>query len=204
MFTLVKPSSHLSSREQIGLKGVRNDILLLPNNKYRLVLEVSSVNFELKSEAEQDHIIENYQNFLNALPCSLQILFRTRAMDLDNYLASFEDRALRAASKIQSENLSNYCKFVKTLVSDNKILSRSFYIVVPIDTDDSTDIESISNQLKLLEDIIKKGLERLGMQTRRLSGLEILDLFYSFYNPEKSKSQSITNQVLSLINGAYV
>ncbi|HET8992133.1 MAG TPA: hypothetical protein VFN31_03830 [Candidatus Saccharimonadales bacterium] len=203
MFTLIRPSNVTSSREQIRLKGVKNDILILPGDNYRLVLEVSSVNFELKSEAEQDLIIDNYQSFLNALPCSLQILFRTRSMDLDGYLSRFQGKNEKS-TKARTAQIQNYCHFVKNLVSDNRILSRSFYIVLPINTNSSDEIETICQQFNLLEDILKKGLERLGMRTRRLSGLEILDLFYSFYNPEKSKTQSITNQVLNLINGAYL
>ena len=38
----------VSSRKQIQIKGVKDNILLLPNNEYRVVLETSSVNFELK------------------------------------------------------------------------------------------------------------------------------------------------------------
>jgi hypothetical protein len=204
MFTLVKPSNPKSSREQIRLRGVKNDILYLPDNKYRIVLEVSSINFELKSEAEQDLIIDNYQNFLNSLPCSLQILFRIRSMDLDSYLGLFEEKIKTEKSAAQKLLLKNYSQFVKRLVSDSKILSRSFYIVLPIDSDEVIEGEILGQQFKLLEDIIRKGLDHLGMKTRKLTGLEILDLFYSFYNPEKSKSQSITSQTLSLINGAYL
>ena len=55
----------VSSRKQIQIKGVKDNILLLPNNEYRVVLETSSVNFELKSEAEQDVLIDSFENFLN-------------------------------------------------------------------------------------------------------------------------------------------
>ena len=55
-----KSNNKTSSRKQIQIKGVKDGILLLPGNKYRAVLELSSINFELKSEAEQDALIETY------------------------------------------------------------------------------------------------------------------------------------------------
>ncbi|MGH7238597.1 MAG: TraC family protein, partial [Candidatus Saccharimonadales bacterium] len=71
-----KQNRAISSRRQINIKAIDDDILTLPNGRFRAVLEVSSVNFELKSEAEQDTLVETYQSFLNSLPCALQILVR--------------------------------------------------------------------------------------------------------------------------------
>jgi len=65
---------------------VVDDTLVLSHQEYRQVLETSSVNFELKSEEEQDVIIDSFQNFLNALPCPVQILIRVREIDIDKYV----------------------------------------------------------------------------------------------------------------------
>ena len=75
-----------SSRRQIQIKEVKDNILILPNSEYRVILETSSVNFELKSEAEQDVLIDGFQNFLNSLNCQLQILVRVREVDVDHYI----------------------------------------------------------------------------------------------------------------------
>ena len=83
MFALQKSKTKASSRAQINIKGVRDGILLLPHNQYRVVLEVSSLNFELKSEEEQDAIIDTYESFLNSVGSNLQILIRTREIDMD-------------------------------------------------------------------------------------------------------------------------
>ena len=86
MWLLSKSQNKVNSRKQIKIKEVRSGMLVLPSNEYRVVIETSSVNFELKSEAEQDVIIDSFQNFLNSLPCSLQILVRVREVDIDQYL----------------------------------------------------------------------------------------------------------------------
>lgn len=110
MFTLRKSDKKVSSRQQINIKGVRDGVLLLPRNQYRMVLEVSSLNFELKSEDEQDALIDTYESFLNSLPCPLQILVRTRELDMSKYLADLKTRHAD-----EKENV--YCATYQKIVS---------------------------------------------------------------------------------------
>ena len=48
MWLLNKVKNKKSSRVQIQIKEVKDNILLLPNEEYRVILESSSINFELK------------------------------------------------------------------------------------------------------------------------------------------------------------
>lgn len=189
---------------QIDIKCVQDGILELSANRYRCVIESSSINFELKSEAEQDALIENYQNFLNGLGSPLQIIVRTREIDLDNYLGGISAKAKLESSDVWRNQLHCYSNYVKSLVNANKILSRNFYIVIPFDTDPKNDIASIKEQLSLRSEIVTKGLQRLGMHTRHLSSLEILNLFYSFYNPKRAKNQPLSDNVLSRMHSFFV
>lgn len=197
--------SKVSSRRQIQIKEVKDSVLVLPNNSYRTVLESSSINFELKSEDEQDALIDNYQNFLNSLPTTLQILIRVREVDIDRYLEEFSKNLSGENEKVYQEQIKNYCEFIQNLVSGNKILSRKFYIVIPYKpTDKSTDFSMVKEQILLNQDIVSKGLEKLGMKTRPLNNLELLELFYRFYNPDQIKSQELTGETLkALFNSQY-
>lgn len=204
MSVLQKSNKKASARQQIDIRGVKDGVLMLPNHKYRQVLAVSSVNFELKSEEEQDAIIDTYESFLNSVGCPLQILIRTREIDMDKYLSELNDRVQTESVPIYKRQLQNYDEFIRSLVTTNKILTRLFYVVVPYDAHGKIDFESIQEQLGLRVDIVQKGLSRLGMQSRELSSLEVLDLFYSFYNPEQAKIQPLTQQALELLHTSYV
>jgi hypothetical protein len=195
MFALQKSTKRASTRQQIDIEGVRDGVLMLPHRKYRVALSVSSVNFELKSEDEQDAIIDTYESFLNSVGCPLQILIRTREIDMDKYLHETEE--------IYKTQLQNYDEFIRSLITTNKILTRNFYVIVPYDASSKIDFDSIREQLALRVDIVQKGLARLGMQSHELSSLEVLDLFYSFYNPEQAKLQPLTQQALELLHAAY-
>ncbi len=203
MFILQKSNKKASARQQINIKGVKDDILMLPRNQYRAVFEVSSVNFELKSEDEQDALIDTYESFLNSLPCPMQILVRIRELDMSKYLAELKNRLGDEKEEVYQDQIKNYSEFVQDLVADNRILSRRFYVVLPFTAKD-TDFATAKEQLTINGDIVSKGFMRLGVRTRQLGSLEILDLFQSFYNPTQAKQQPITERVVQLLNSSYV
>lgn len=204
MFALRKSKARASSRRQIGIKGVNDGILILPNNSYRAILEVSSVNFELKSEDEQDAIIETYESFLNSVGTSLQILIRTREIDMDKYLSDLRERLENEDEPVYMEQLKNYEEFIKSLILSNKILTRRFYVIVPYNNIGKPDFELIKEQLGSTVDVVAKGMNRLGMQVRQLSSIEALDLFYSFYNPQQAKIQPLTEKAIRMIYTALI
>jgi hypothetical protein len=204
MLGLRKSKKKTSSRNQIAIKGVRDGILMLPNNEYRAILQVSSLNFELRSEDEQDAIIETYESFLNSVGTSLQILVRTREIDMDKYLEDLAERLDGETVPIYRTQLENYDEFIRSLITDNKILTRHFYIVLPYKVSGKVDFDLVSEQLKIQLDIVSKGLGRLGMHADQLDSLEVLDLFYSFYSPTQAKIQPLTEQALQIIHTALI
>ena len=204
MFVLQKSKSKTSARHQIAIKGARDGVLQLPGKEYRAVLEVSSLNFELRSEEEQDAIIDIYESFLNSVGSSLQILVRTREIDMDKYLEDLGERLNDETEEIYRTQLQNYDEFIRSLITSNKILTRRFYIIVPYKPVGKADFELIREQLNLKLDIVAKGMTRLGMHSSQLSSLEVLDLFYSFYSPTQAKIQPLTEQALQLIHTALV
>lgn len=204
MFALQKSKSKTSARQQIAIKGVRDGVLILPGNEYRAILQVSSLNFELRSEEEQDAIMDTYESFLNSVGTSLQILIRTREIDMDKYLEDLKERLHGETEDIYRTQLQNYDAFIRSLIQTNKILTRHFYIIVPYHAPAKTDFELIHEQLNLKLDIVAKGMMRLGMHTKELTSLEVLDLFYSFYSPTQAKIQPLTEHALQRIYTALI
>ncbi len=206
MWLLTKSKNKVSSRQQIKIKEVKDSVLILPNNQYRVILETSSINFELKSEEEQDVLIDSFQNFLNSLPCELQIAVRVREVDIDHYLEQISQTMNQEKVQVYKNQITNYCQFIKTMVSGNKILSRRFYVIIPYHhVERGSDFHLIKEQINLNRDIVFRGLEKLGMKARQLDSLEILDLFYSFYNPGQVKTQELKGQTIQmLLNNNYV
>ena len=189
-----------SARSQIGIKEVRDGILILSDNRLRSVLSTSSVNFELQGEDEQDVIVDAFQAFLNSLTVPVQILIRIRELDIDRYLEDFQAKLVDETEEIYKKQLDNYSDFIRKLVAGNKILSRRFYLIIPHDNRSKVDFAIAKEQLLLEQEIIIKGLEKIGMTARQLSSLEVLDLFYSFYRPEQAKIQPLAQEIVRRTN----
>ena len=205
MWLLNKNNKKVSSRQQMQFKEVRDGILILPNNRYRMVLETSSVNFELKSDEEQDILLDSFQTFLNGLPCPIQILIRVREVDVDGYLGQITQKKETEKEAVYRDQIDNYTSFIRQVVSGNKILTRKFYIVIPYThTGWKKDFALIKEHMFLQRDLVLRGLEKLGMRARCLDTLEVLNQFYSFYNTNSIKSQELTKHSLKkLLEGNY-
>ncbi len=200
MWLLKKSRNKVSSRKQIAIREVRDGVLILANYESRLIIETSSVNFELKSEQEQDVLIDSFQNFLNSLPCKLQILIRIREVDIDQYVNGIESLKLSEEKEVYLEQVDNYTQFVRGLVSGNKILSRKFYIVIPYKSENShKDFDLTKQQLLMTRDLVIKSLDRLGMKATPLDSLQTLNLFYSFYNKDQFKTQELKGQTIKTL-----
>lgn len=200
MWLFRKSKNKASSRTQIRIKEVKDGILILPNNEYRVVLETSSINFELKSDSEQDVLIDSFQDFLNSLPCPVQILIRVREVDIDRYLENITQSSSKETENVYKTQIKNYCEFIKNLVSGNKILSRKFYVVIPYKNGENFhDFNLIREQIRLSQDIVIKGLEKIGMKARQMDSIEVLELFYSFYNSGHDKIQELKVQTIEKV-----
>ncbi len=101
----------------------------------RMVLKVQALNFNLKSEEEQDSIIYGYQRFLNSLRFPVQIIVRSLKVDIEGYLGKLKNLALKQANPLLQEQTYRYIDFLTNLIDMAQIMKKEFYIVVPFDQD---------------------------------------------------------------------
>ncbi len=80
----------LNTSSFVDISEIRDTVLVLKNGSLRSIVEVSSVNFELKSTDEQAAIIQAFQNFINSTDFPLQIAIASRKLDIGPYLKSLE------------------------------------------------------------------------------------------------------------------
>ncbi|MDD3608094.1 MAG: hypothetical protein PHQ20_04905, partial [Candidatus Moranbacteria bacterium] len=63
-----------SLQRQMDIVDIKKGTVLLSDGSVRGVLAVSSINFDLKSQEEQEALVVAYQQFLNTLDFPIQIL----------------------------------------------------------------------------------------------------------------------------------
>lgn len=206
-----------STQTNLRIGEIRDNILVLKNGGQRAVLKVSSINFNLKSEQEQNSIIAGYQGFLNSLEFPIQIVVRSKKLDIDDYIEQVRRLGDKQQNKLLQEQTYEYSEYIKKLVEYADIMEKEFYVVVPYNParsqghsviqsffqrlspkdsygDTKKRHEEFNNLKKNLAqrvNIAKSGLENCGLKVRELNTQEIIELFYSAYNPKLSRTQKI-------------
>lgn len=99
----------------------------------RAILQVSSINFNLKSEQEQNAIIYAYQGFLNTIDFPIQILVRSRKLDIDQYLDNLNEKREKQTNMLLQRQTFEYMEYIKKLVEYADIMEKNFYVIIPID-----------------------------------------------------------------------
>ncbi len=206
-----------STQMHLSVAEIRDNLAILKNGGLRAVLKTSSVNVHLKSEEEQNSIIYGYQNFLNSLEFPIQIVVRSKKLDLDNYLDSLEDIADKQENKLLKEQTLDYMDYIKRLIEYADIMQKEFYVIVPYDPprakkvtmvqkfmqfmssrDNITDLRQRHREFETLRkglmqrlNIVKSGLQNAGLKADPLTTPELVTLFYECYNPRTSRLQKI-------------
>ena len=200
-------STGAPAQQFLAIDAIREDIVVMKDGALRVVLMCSSFNFALKSSDEQDAVIFQYQNLLNALDFPIQFVIHSRRLNIEPYLESLAERQREEGSELLRIQISEYIEFIKTFVAATNIMSKTFYVVVPFTpitlqkqgivskalalvgigkTDTAMDarvFEERKRQLLQRADTITEGLQRFGIRSVPLNTEELIELFYGLYNP---------------------
>ena len=170
---------------------------------------VSSLNFALKSEEEQTAIIYQFQGFLNSLDFSCQIIVQSRRINITGYFDKLRDLEKQQKNELLKIQTAEYRKFVESLVEEETIMRKVFFIIVPYSLGEvkNTDKGLIKEFLRkskiptLSEESLKRcreqlwqrmefvavGLRRCGLSTVPLTTPELVELFWSWYHPKEAE-----------------
>lgn len=120
-----------NTQDLVEVENIKNKTVILKDGSLRQIIMVGGINFNLKSEEEQNLITQMYQNFLNSLNFQIQIIVHSRKVNIESYLKNLEERKAQEKSALLQDQISEYQEFIRRFVSDNAIMSKTFFVVVP-------------------------------------------------------------------------
>ncbi len=123
----------VSTQELIEADRVERDAIVMKDGGLRKVCIVSGLNFELRSEDEQNTTIAGYQSFLNGLDFPIQILVHSRKINIDEYLEGLASVHAKEENALLAGLIGEYQSFVASLVAHNPIMDKKFFVIVPYD-----------------------------------------------------------------------
>lgn len=178
-----------STQEHLPIQAIHDDVVILKDGSAAMVLQTTAVNFDLLSENEQLAIISSFAQLLNSLSFSIQIVIRSKRLDISHYLEMIKKIEEAQTNPLLKEMTKRYRVFVETLTSENQVLDKQFYLVIPVSYLEIGLINNIEKDLKkaitLLiprRDHIIKQLARIGLKANQLMTDKLIKLYYDFYN----------------------
>src|SRR3989344_3045242 len=120
-----------STQKYINVAEIKENTLILKDGSLRAVIAVSSTNFALKSEDEQNALVAAYQGMLNSLDFPIQILIHSRVLDINSYLGKLKGLAGGQTNELLRIQMNEYIEYIGKLVEFANIMSKNFYVIVP-------------------------------------------------------------------------
>lgn len=205
-----------STQSFIPIKTIKNDTVVLKNGSLRAVLMASGLNFSLMSEDEQNAIIARYQEFLNSLDFSVQILVQSRRLNIKKYITLLDSQKTKQPNELLQIQLQEYIQFIKTLTKMTHIMVKMFYVIIPFYTIEArksgilTKIKKSfgpetnsrekketflqkKDQLRQRVEFVQQTLRGTGIQLVPLKTQELIELYYSLYNPGSTEREELGN-----------
>ena len=213
-----KKNPKQSSQLYLKVAEIRDDTAILKNGGLRAVLKSSSINLNLKSEEEQNAVIYSYQNFLNSLEFPIQIVVRSKKLDLDTYIEKLKKTGIKQTNPLLQKQTFEYIEYISRLVEYADIMEKEFYVIIPQDPfgkekksiirsflenifpqDSVSKIKQRHKQFAELKkrldsrvNTVRAGLESCNLRVQELNTQELIELFYETYNPQTSRAQKFS------------
>lgn len=211
---LAKGKITTTTQKYLDVVEIRDNAIIMKDGTLRAIILVSSLNFALKSEDEQNAIIATYISFLNNIEYPLQIVIQSRELNIDNYLNMLEQKKKEQTNELLRMQTADYLSYVKELISLSKIMSKRFYVGIaynPLSNKQKGFISRVGEVFKpatlirvkekrfqarkkdlaIRVEKIMGGLQGMGLNCVLLDTQSIIELLYNTYNPETSENQKL-------------
>ena len=213
--------SPTSTQSTLLISELRDNVVIMKDGSFRAVVACKSINFDLMSDAEREGVEYSYQNFLNSLKFTTQILVRSQRVDIGPYIERLSEIRRNNDNMLLGVLMDDYINCIDILSQEANIMDKSFFIVIPYYT--SPDAEKVLQQTKnffksfsrvkpmevtridratydkaltelntRVESVIS-GLFQIGINSVRLNTRELAELYYNFNNPDTAVREPLVD-----------
>ena len=210
-----------STQATLQISELRDNVVIMKDGSFRAVIACKSINFDLMSDAEREGVEYSYQNFLNSLKFTVQILVRSQRVDIGPYIERLSEIRRNNDNMLLGVLMDDYINFIDILSQEANIMDKSFFIVVPYYT--SVDAEKLIEQTRSIfavfsknkntgvaridretynkalseltnrVDSVMSGLYQIGVHSVRLNTKELAELYYNFNNPDTAVREPLVD-----------
>ncbi|MGH2705787.1 MAG: PrgI family protein [Actinomycetota bacterium] len=158
------------------------------------ICRASSVNFTLRSEAEQRALVDGLGRLANALDAPIQFLIRSEAAHLPTAVAELEDRAPGLPHPALEGAALDHARFLRSFSSRRDGLSRGVFLCLREPTALAPD--DARSRLEHRASEVEALLRPVGIRLTRLEGREVVELLRGSASLAPPKDAALPSQVI--------
>ncbi len=210
-----------STQATLLISELRDNMVIMKDGSFRAVVACKSINFDLMSDTEREGVEYSYQNFLNSLKFTTQILIRSQRVDIGPYIERLNEIRRNNDNMLLGVLMDDYINFIDVLSQEANIMDKSFFVVIPYYTsaEAEKDLEQTKNFFKTFSrqkrmevtridrptydkaisevnnrvDSVMSGLYQIGIHSVRLNTKELAELYYNFNNPDTAVREPLVD-----------
>ena len=205
-----------SAQDTLLIAEIKDGIVIMKDGSLRGVILSSAINFDLMSPGEQEAVESAYQGFLNSLHFPVQISIKSQKIDISSYLEKLDHLRAEQPNELLGVLMDDYIANIRALVEEVNIMDKQFYVVIPyfppaavqkstnlIDklkgafeptpmiTVSEEDFHKYKQELSQRMSLAASGMTQMGVRAISLGTQELVDLYYSWYNPDVAANQKL-------------
>ncbi len=185
-----------TTQDQVQIDEIRDSIALLKDGGAAVVIQTNAVNFGLLSMEEQIAIIGSFAQMLNSLSFPIQITILSKRLDISAYLKLLEKAQSQQTNPLLSQMMIRYRRFIQSLIKDNEVLDKKFYITVPLSPlelgvgykSKEDRYKKAKTVLEPKRDQVMRQLNRVGLTSKQLTDTDLAKLFFEIFNSEDTEA----------------
>lgn len=191
----------VTAQELLPFEDIDSSMICLKDNKYRMVVEVSSLNYYLKTGREQETIEAIFRNAISSWDFPFMFYTQTREIDNDEIVNNLKRDVQTYAVKFPA--LARYSdQYIKAMEDMGKVegynLTKKHFIIICCDDaarikageSESAARDYVFRKLSMSVQKVYEGLRGLGLTVHCLNNDEVAELLYSAINKMEPSSKA--------------
>ena len=214
------PDQPQSTQTTLLISEVRDGMVIMKDGSFRAVVACQSINFDLMSETEREGVEYSYQNFLNSLNFTTQILIRSQRVDIGPYISRLAEIRRNNDNMLLGILMDDYINFIDILSQDANIMDKSFFIIIPyypsaeyekqlyetknlisifqnkiqpVTRIDRNTYDKAATEINNRVETVTSGLFQIGIRSVRLNTKQLAELYYDFNNPDTAVREPLVD-----------
>jgi type IV secretory pathway VirB4 component len=205
-----------STQNTLLISEIKDGVVVMRDGSLRGVILGSAINFDLMSPEEQTGVEFAYQGFINSLHFPVQIVIKSQRIDITKYLEKLDSLRSEQPNELLRTLMEDYTANIKALIEEVNIMDKQFYVVVPyfpplveqkkislieglraaiqsapVITVAEDDFRKYKQELSQRMALVANGLTQMGIRALSLGSQELVDLYYTWYNPDVAANQKL-------------